>query len=255
MYMKFQLVSNINLNKYKKLPSIEKIIKPCAPNLILAGNICYCKHDNLVEFFKKISPKFKHIFYILGKNEYFVENAPNLFSLSEVEYTIRDKLKEFDNVHLLQNDYIIIGGVVIIGATLWSYISKKDLVGNIMLPDQYFIKHNKQIQINPNITNKIHLTHKNWLKDILFTFEEYPKIVITHHLPSFKCLEKKIKFETFSKLYYSNCDRLIEKADIWCAGYSDVFSKKKIEGVPVYINPFGFLWDKTSYKKEFTLEL
>ena len=56
--VKFQLISDLHLEKFKVLPNVEEIITPSAPNLILAGDICYVKHKNFVPFFEKISETF-----------------------------------------------------------------------------------------------------------------------------------------------------------------------------------------------------
>ncbi len=123
-----------------------------------------------------------------------------------------------------------------------------------MLTDD-FIKFRNKIRLKPSITNKVHLEHKKYLTDILDGFEEHKKLVITHYLPSKKCIAPKFKFDTFNKSYYSNCDDIVAKADVWCAGHSHKFMIKNINGVPVYINPVGYLWEETNYKKNLTFEI
>lgn len=254
--MKFQLLSDIHLEYYKKMPAISKIITPSAPNLILAGDVCYCKHKNFVNFFEKISPLFENIFYVLGNHEYYTNIEMGLYSLGEVELDISYKLEHLKNVHIIQNDFKQIGDIVIIGSTLWSYLSKKDFTGNICrLTDTKFIKYRNKLWIDPTITNKLHLQYKQRINDLLSSFDDKKKLVITHFLPSFKCVQPKYKYDKLNKAYYSNCDELVKKADIWCCGHSNKFTKKIIENTPVFINPVGYLWEDTNYRRDFTFEL
>ena len=48
--MKFQIISNIHLEYYDTLPNLKNLINISAPNLILAGDICYYEHPNFLPF-------------------------------------------------------------------------------------------------------------------------------------------------------------------------------------------------------------
>jgi len=254
--MKFQLISDLHLEYYNKFPNLDKIITPSAPNLILAGDICFAKHKNFILFFERISTMFENIIYVLGNHEYYNKMEDGFHSIKEIETYIRAKLDHLKNVRILQNEFINIGNVVIIGNTLWSYLSKKDMSGDIcMLANTDFIRFRNKLRLKSSITNKIHLEHKKYLTDILDGFEEHKKLVITHFLPSKKCIDQKYKFDTFNKSYYSNCDHIVEKADVWCAGHTHKFMIKNINGVPIYINPVGYLWEESNYKKNLTFEI
>ena len=250
--MKFQLLSDIHLEYYKKLPDIGKILTPSAPNLILAGNICYIKNRNFTPFFEQISQLYQQIFYILGEHEYFMDIERGMYSLKEMEITARDKLNHLDNVHIIQDSFIKFDNIVIIGSTLWSYISKKDMIGDICyLTDTNFIKFKNRLWVAPRITNKIHLKYKKNIDDLLSAFEGYKKLVVTHFLPSFKCIPQKLKYDSLNKSYYSNCDDIVKKADVWCAGHSFKHMTQNIDETPVYVNPVGYLWQNSNYKKDF----
>jgi len=169
---------------------------------------------------------------------------------------IRENLKHLKNVQILQNEYIKIGNIVIIGCTLWTYLSKPDMVGDIcLLSNTDFIRFRNKLRLKTSITNKVHLQQKKYLSEILKGFEGYKKLVITHHLPSKICIDSKFKYDTFIKSYYSNCDDLVKEADVWCAGHTHKFTIRNIEGVPIYINPVGYLWEESNYKKNLTFEI
>ena len=96
--MKFQLISDLHLEYYKDVPDINKILIPAAPNLILAGNICYAKHSNFVPFFEKISKLYKSIYYILGNNEYYNNITSNnyiygnIFNGENIDIYVKDNI-------------------------------------------------------------------------------------------------------------------------------------------------------------------
>ena len=163
--MRVQLISNINLHLYKTFPNIKDIVVPKADTLILAGNICFVKHHFFLTFFQKLSPMFKNIIYIFGPNEYYCMSDLQMETTLALETYARDMLSDLSNVHILQQEHIKINNIVFLGCTLWSYISKRDLVIKTHpLVQNSFVRHGTKILLNPIITNKLYLTHKIWLE-------------------------------------------------------------------------------------------
>ena len=236
--MKFQVISDLHLESYTTLPNIKSIISPQAPNLILAGDICFIKHHLFVPFFQKLSPLFKKIIYIFGNHEYYITTDYQIDTIPAIEILARKKLLAFKNVHILQKSFIKIDDVIILGCTLWSYLSKKDFVcGMQLLSEPSFVRHNKTILLHPSISNELHFSHKTWLKEMLAVFCDKKIIVITHYLPSIKAIDDK--FTIFNKAYYSNCDNLVERATIWCCGHTHEQKIIHIGETPLYINGVG----------------
>ena len=79
---------------------------------------------------------------------------------------------------------------------------------------------------------------------------------MTHYLPSKLCITDKYKYNILNKFYYSNCDDLVKKAKIWCAGHThDGHHIVNIDKTPICMNPLGYLWEHTDYKKDFVFEI
>ena len=239
LYMKFQLISDLHLEFYKDLPNIKDIITPEAPNLILAGDICFIKHKHFVPFFEKIAPLFKRIIYVLGNHEYYIHSDLRMESISTMVLNAKTLLTPFKNVYLLDNNYLLLeGNIVILGCTLWSYLSKKDFVcGMTYLSSVSFVRHKNTTLLKPSITNKLHLEQKRWLTDMLDLFADKKIIVVTHYVPTIKGIDEKYSF--FNKAYYSNCDELVYKADIWCCGHTHEQKIIHVGETPLYINALG----------------
>ena len=111
--MKFQLISDLHLEYYKKMPELEKLFIPAAEILILAGNICYAKHRNFLPFFEAVSRMYKYVFFILGNNEYYYNIENDLFSIAEIDLYIKHKLIHLKNIYVLQQESLVCGDIVI----------------------------------------------------------------------------------------------------------------------------------------------
>lgn len=101
--MKFQYFSDIHTEQYKanpkKLKRIQEFIKPCAPYLILAGDIGDPFSDLYNDFLTYLSPLFQYIFIIAGNHEYYGKH-----NMNDVQEKIRIIAKSFKNIIFLEND-------------------------------------------------------------------------------------------------------------------------------------------------------
>ena len=237
--MKFQLISDLHLEYYNKFPNLDKIITPSAPNLILAGDICFAKHKNFILFFERISTMFENIIYVLGNHEYYISSDLRMDSTTTMALKAKMLLCPFKNVYLLDNNYLLLeDNIVILGCTLWSYLSKKDFVcGMTYLSYVSFVRHKNTTLLKPSITNKLHLEQKKWLTEMFDRFKGKKIIIVTHYVPSIKGIDKKYNF--FNKAYYSNCDDLVCRATIWCCGHTHDQKIIHVGETPLYINALG----------------
>jgi len=244
--MKFQLISDLHLENYKELPKIRDLFTPLAPNLILAGDICFIKHRHFLPFFQKLSPLFRRIIYVLGNHEFYMNNDLRMDTISCMTLKAKAILEPFNNIQILDKEFIELDDdIVVLGCTLWSYISKKDFTcGMQYLPQSNFVRHKTTIVLRPDITNKMYLEQKIWLKDMLDRFEHKKKIVVTHYVPSSKGIDDQFHF--FTKAYYSHSDDLVRQANIWCCGHTHEQKIVHIGKTPLYINAAG----NPSQKKE-----
>jgi len=219
------------------MPNIKDILTPKADTLILAGNICFVKHHFFLTFFQKLSSMFKNIIYIFGPNEYYCMSDLQLETPSALEAYAREMLAGLSNVHILQKEHLKIENIIFLGCTLWSYISKRDLVIKTQpLVQNSFVRHGTKILLNPDLTNKLYLKHKLWLERMVDTFAMSVIVPITYTLPSFQAIEDKYTFLT--KMEYGNCDRLAALSDAWCAGAGKVTKIVHVSKTPLYINPY-----------------
>ena len=257
--MKFQIISDLHLEYYNVLPDITKIFKKAAPNLILTGDVCYFKHPNFLKFFIEVSKNYDKIFYIPGNHEYYAYYEIPDISYSEIDYIIEEKLKYLKNVFFLQKRYIEFDNIIIGGATMWCKTDKDPINSPDckLLENDYFMKiRNKYIPIMSKI-KKINNDQTIWLKDFIKIANEKNKkvIVLTHYLPSIKCINEKYKTSHLNEYYYTPCDDLFRSVDYWIAGHTHTGIDIIEDGCRIIINPVGIPHESNTYNKALVINL
>jgi len=259
--MKFQLVSDIHLELYEELPPLEEILIPEAPNLVLAGDICFILHKNYVPFFEKISQLYHNIYYVFGNHEYYV-NAYNGcidgHTFGTLEETAQDMLKHLKNVIILNNKSVVIDDLVIIGTPLWCHAifneQRKKYVKQIN--NDTFILYKNKIIPRTNMTNEIHKKQKKWLEDEINKYKNKKMIlVITHYLPSFKCIPDKWKEDEDNDQFYTDLEHLVKKVNLWVCGHTHTSMVAHVGRTPIIINPKGKVGENNAYDKECTFSI
>ena len=213
--------------------------------LILAGDIFVAVHmhkfhtdaksrsekKKYEKFCKEELSKFRYVLYVKGNHEHYHGNFENTSSL----------LKEYlalhaPNVTLLDNESIEIEGVKFIGSILWATYGCNTqnhmLIQNNMndchviktqlsCGDEYLYEFTHKIhgrKMNVFDINNEHKKSISFIENELKT-STLPCIVITHHCPSFLCLEEG---GDMSDAYASNQHKLIEqyKPKMWIYGHT-----------------------------------
>ena len=82
-----------------------------------------------------------------------------------------------------------------------------------------------------------------WLKKNIAKYKKLGKkvVVVTHHSPSMKLVDKKFEGSYLNKAFHvadDSCEKL--KPDLWIHGHSHEFLKKTIDGVVYIRNPIGY---------------
>ena len=100
--------------------------------LILSGDICTAvdlqptgivgsaKFDRYIDFFTACSRNFPHVVYIMGNHEHYHGDYATSITI------IRDALKQFENIHVLDKEVWELNDHVFIGGTLWTDMNKED---------------------------------------------------------------------------------------------------------------------------------
>lgn len=183
-----QYVSDLHL-EMDDTDDVIRTIQKIAPYLVLAGDIGDPSTKRYMEFIRHCSEMgYERVFVIAGNHEYYGH------SVTDTEIILRDVCAAFDNVTYLQNDCHETDDMVIFGGTMWTYVED---------PKDYWIVSNcvrdySRIQsFNVGESNRLHVEFCKRLKDAVDAYicDFRPFLVISHHLPWTKLIDKK----------YGNC--------------------------------------------------
>ena len=189
-------------------------IKPVGDILILAGDITlFTRLGRQKDFFNYISDSFEAAYWIPGNHEYYQSD------ISKRSGTFEEKVKS--NVLLVNNMVKEIGTHQLLFSTLWSSISTLNSSQiQQSLNDFYQISNNgRHYQITDY--NDLHANSLVFLRSALDANTPGKKIVVTHHIPTFKNYPPEYKGDYLNEAFATTLDDLIldTKPDYWIYGH------------------------------------
>lgn len=228
--MTFQIISDTHLEFYKSFQDIEKFLKSIktkADTLIIAGDFMSLHDYQPYRILDIITKMYKNVVYVLGNHEYYGD------SKSYVDYYC-DRYKElYSNLHILEEDSVVIDGIKIGGTTLWFPDQPDNILYENMLSDFKTIQGFKEWVYEKNTKAT------NFIKD----FDG--QVLVTHHLPSQKSVAKKYKTSPINRFFVSDVESILLKKDIKLLVHGhthDSFDYTLNNGVKTRIvcNPYGY---------------
>ena len=230
--MKFQILSDLHLEFYKKLPTnICNDHFPKAPTLFLVGDIGYPLDKIWLEFIEWCESKYEKIFYVQGNHESYKNDIDKI-----TEY-IRSILNSKPKFTLLERGVISqLDDYKVIGCTLWSEQSYD--IYSKMNDSQYIYKNGSYLSLSDLLD--MHRQDKEWLDSQV----DENTIVVTHHLPSYDLIHPKYKsprYDDYHSAYASDCNSIVLKAKLWIYGHTHIGSDVMFENkVRCICNPYAY---------------
>lgn len=198
--------------------------------LVIAGDICPADSDEYQKLLSYVTHKFDHVIIIAGNHEYY--SIVN--DIDQTNEIIRKSVSNYQNIHFLNRSSVTIGDVRFLGCVLWSDISN-------VTTDWYPISDMRSIRnMNPVLYQSMYETDRSWLEHELSQTQNLT-IVITHHLPSIKCIHPQYKSESeINHYFYSNLDHIVSQASLWIAGHTHQKVIANVNNTIVVVNPLGY---------------
>ena len=240
--------SDIHL-EFMKDNAIKKIMKNIQTNAkdqicILPGDIGYPQSEKYNNFMKFISANFVKTFVIPGNHEYY----NNVHTMDKTKEYMKNYFSKFDNITFLDNNYEYYQDHCFIGTTLWSKITNPTYEINDVynIPNFDYLKYNRLNMLSVDFLDTCLENEKNC-------------VVITHHIPSNKFIDKKYltsKMIPYNQWFYCDLDDLIKKHEkkikCWFYGHTHTPSESYINDILFLCNPIGYPnenskidWNKT----------
>jgi predicted phosphodiesterase len=247
--------------------------------LVLSGDICTAidlrvtdgilssaKTDRYLEFFGNCSRNFPHVVYIMGNHEHYHGDYA-----TSIGY-IKDALKPWENIHVLDKEMWELEDHVFIGGTLWTDMNGEDEmtmnhVSRRMNDFQICENSNEMVNYRVFDTKDDHETvrfktrpatlsprhvvedHKAMMKFIDETCASIPPwktvVVCTHHAPSKGSEHPRYKHDQLMNgAYNSQLDNFIldrSNIKLWTHGHTHEDFDYMIGSTRVVCNPRGYI--------------
>jgi len=226
---------------------------PSADIIILAGDIFNIdvQHIDTTQeqshvlraktFIKECSDNAKNVVMVLGNHEHYGS------CITHVAPFIKEFLSEFKNVHVLVNESIVIDGVPIFGATLWTDFRRNDPVISrqvqLTLSDFEQIKNTDN---NPVTTTYLYHLNQETRSDIVSFLSRYghDSIIVTHHAPTWACITPAFSTDVVSYGYANTgLDDIIfdNGPRLWIHGHLHDPLDFKHGNTRILCNPRGYI--------------
>jgi len=181
------------------------------------------------------------VIYIMGNHEFHFHDYPTLI------HEVRAWLKQnAPNVHFLECNSLIFGGVRFLGTTLWTdykaaepEFTKIETMTNAISNwgDHREIRFNNNMPFLPDDALEVHRKSLDWLRQQLVTPFSGKTVVVTHHAPSNACQRFNESLNITSGCFQSQLDHLMgDGIDLWIYGHTHFNIDTEINGTRLVCN-------------------
>jgi predicted phosphodiesterase len=163
-------------------------------------------------------------------------------------------------IHLLENDAVSVGGVEFVGCSLWTdyrlherpgrpvTMSAADAMAGarrVMLDYQRIDVLDPQApgglrRFEPGDSVALHEASRRWLASRLACPAAGPRVVVTHHLPSWRSVSPAFAGAPSNPAFASDVDPLFAGVDLWIHGHTHSSHDYLAAGCRVVCNPRGY---------------
>ena len=183
----------------------------------------------------------KPVIYVPGNHEFY-GNDTNLVDDLRAEAP--------ENIHVLNNDQVIIDGVRFLGSILWTDFALMGEAGKLLaiqeaqqcMTDFANIRHNDRC-FTPQDAIRLHMVSRDWLSSMLARPFNGKTVVVTHHAPSTRSIPPRYAGSLLSASFASNLENLMTGnsfAALWVHGHVHDSFDYEVCGTRVVCNPRGY---------------
>jgi predicted phosphodiesterase len=219
--------------------------------VILAGDIARPK-----EAVSWASGFAKPVLYVPGNHEFYG---------GSIAGTVKElrQLCAATNIHVLDNNQIIVDGVRFLGTTLWTdfiFGTGEQRSAAIEEAQRFMYDFRKirageasETSFTPADSATLFKLHAGWLETKLAEPFSGPTVVITHHAPSRKSIHPRFANSLLNACFVSDAERLADgtRACLWVHGHTHDSFDYVLNGTRVVCNPRGYAKDGVNENPQF----
>jgi len=193
------------------------------------------------------------IVQVAGNHEYFdAVLEPTLEAMRETARRLE--------IHLLEHDTAVIGGVEFVGCTVWTDFRLHERAGRpvtmsaadamagarrVMLDYRLIDVQDAARPVGlrrfePADSVVLHERSRRWLAGALARPAQRPRVVVTHHLPSWHSVSPAFVAAPSNPAFASDLDALFAGVDLWIHGHTHSSHDYFAAGCRVVCNPRGY---------------
>lgn len=156
-------------------------------------------------------------------------------------------------IHWLDNDAVVLGDVEFLGCTLWTDFRVYESPGraqnlsagqamqaNRALIQDFRLIRSGERSFEPADAQRLHEQSRQWLESALSHARRRPRVVVSHHLPSWQSVCARFADSVTNAAFVSNCDDLVRHADLWVHGHTHSSCRYRLGDAQVVCNPRGY---------------
>ena len=180
------------------------------------------------------------VIYVPGNHEFYHH---------DIELIAELKTQAPDNIHVLNDDSVIINGVRFLGSVLWTdfgLFGEADKFFAMQAARQrmtdFSIIQNQGRPFTPEDAIRLHTASRDWLAAMLAEPFDGKTVVVTHHAPSSQSVHPRYVRDLLTPAFASNLEDLMDgdRAVLWIHGHMHESFDYAVHGTRVVCNPRGY---------------
>lgn len=263
------LWSDLHLEFQQEVPVWRN---PGTDILILSGDICVAEHlyrnptaepgvlmkgsyaadaMRYRRFFEHVCREWPTVVYVIGNHEHYAGRWDRTANI------LRDEFAHLANLHILDDNKLVIDDIVFLGASLWTSLNNGDpltLLNIKSVMNDYARITEKQNgeyhKLAPATTFRKHKNTVNWLNDQL-SDDARATVVVTHHAPSLSSIHPRYANQyVLNSAFVSDLDWIMQQhghIKLWTHGHVHDRFDYIVNQTRVVCNPNGYPGEQSGF--------
>jgi Icc-related predicted phosphoesterase len=180
------------------------------------------------------------VLYVPGNHEFYHHDIALVDEL---------KTQAPGNIHVLNDDSMVIDGVRFLGSTLWTDFALFGEADKFFAMRQarqqmtdFSIIQNKNRRFTPEDAIRLHTASRDWLAAMLAKPFDGKTVVVTHHAPSSRSVAPCYAGDLLTPAFASSLESMMDggRVALWVHGHMHESYDYEIHGTRVICNPRGY---------------